>query len=572
MLRRRNVGFIAICWLALGPVALAQNDILKAIPADALGFAIVNNLEGTNDKLDKAVQALRAPMPFSLLPMAKITTGIQDGLNDKGTAAVVAMPSATGIPEGVLLLPTTDFKALVAGLQPDNADAPIVNATITNQPISAAKKGNFAALAKRDSPALKQLLEAKTDVAGATQQIGGWLGTQNVAVVLTNSGVKLSLAGASTGLAQARRALVQLPDPQAQESIRNTFDLLDAALSAAQTEVHQLAVGVRIDDAGHIHVGSFTAFVSGGKAAGLLAGAKPNQGNLLAGLPTGSYVLAFGSLMPDKLPEGLVDLTIKLSKANPAFAGLKEDELRAMMAESFASAKGMKSMAMVMGVPQPGQSLYAAMAAVTKMADAKKYMAEYPKTIERMAKLYEKTPLGLKMEHKGLKIGDVDAFEFTMDMSGQFANTPPQAKAILDTLLGPNGKLSAYVGAVDPQTIVMAYVSQENFQRAVAAAKATGGGLASDSAVGQTAQLLPVGSQVVVYLSPQGTVEMVKSMIVAFAPPGQALSNIPAFPATPPIGGALKLAPGGVETDLVLPAATLEGIAKFVFDVRNALQ
>ena len=80
--------------------------------------------------------------------------------------------------------------------------------------------------------------------------------------------------------------------------------------------------------------------------------------------------------------------------------------------------------------------------------------------------------------------------------------------------------MHTYLAVVDDKTAVMAYVGVENLKRAVAAAKATGGGLAADPQIAETTTLLPKGAQWLSYIHPQGLVEFVGSLLSMSAAPG----------------------------------------------------
>ncbi|MEX2093368.1 MAG: hypothetical protein WD971_11860, partial [Pirellulales bacterium] len=56
----------------------ARDGILNAIPADALGFAVVHNLTDASHSIDDVAKLVQAP-PADLLSLAKKTTGLERG-------------------------------------------------------------------------------------------------------------------------------------------------------------------------------------------------------------------------------------------------------------------------------------------------------------------------------------------------------------------------------------------------------------------------------------------------------------------------------------------------------------
>jgi hypothetical protein len=138
-------------------------------------------------------------------------------------------------------------------------------------------------------------------------------------------------------------------------------------------------------------------------------------------------------------------------------------------------------------------------------------------------------------------------------------------------MFGSGDKMHTYLAVVDDKTAVMAYVGVENVKRAVAAAKATGGGLAADPQIAETTALLPKGAQWLGYIHPQGMVDFIGALMSMAAAPGAGnpAAQLPKIPASPPIGIAGKFSAAGLNVDFVAPAATLQAIGQAVTKARG---
>jgi hypothetical protein len=144
----------------------------------------------------------------------------------------------------------------------------------------------------------------------------------------------------------------------------------------------------------------------------------------------------------------------------------------------------------------------------------------------------------------------------------------PNFGKMMETFFGPDGKIVAYLAAADDHTVVMAYTSKESLLESLRAVKDAKAGLTGDAAVAKTTALLLPKPHWVGYWSPKGTVDFVARLIPKIAPEEAKPEKIPPLPETPPIGFAAKAAAGELECQLVAPAATVEGIAKYVEQLR----
>src|SRR5262245_44461720 len=123
------VASAALVCLALAPPSMAQTekDALALVSDDALGFIVLNRLGETNDKLGALVKRMQFPLPLKPLDLVKLVTGVQKGLDEKGSVIGVAYdgPGEGSEPSGVLFIPVSDYKEFIGQLQPKDATAEV---------------------------------------------------------------------------------------------------------------------------------------------------------------------------------------------------------------------------------------------------------------------------------------------------------------------------------------------------------------------------------------------------------------------------------------------------------------
>ena len=84
----RLMSVFAYYWLYRPRTRRRGDNILTAIPSDAMVFAVVHNLADTSRSIDELAKLVQAPAP-DLLGMAKGRTNLQKGIDEQGDLAVV---------------------------------------------------------------------------------------------------------------------------------------------------------------------------------------------------------------------------------------------------------------------------------------------------------------------------------------------------------------------------------------------------------------------------------------------------------------------------------------------------
>ena len=572
--KRATVAFLAVA-VGLAPArwALAA-DVLDAIPSTALGVILVNRLDATSDKLEKLAVKVQAPS-VSLLSLARVQTGIHDGLDDQATAALAWLPAENHPVESpipIVALAITDYAKFVAQLQPENAADKITQVYVAGKAVLVCQKGNFAVLTGAEfEPALKDVLASVKSVGDDLSPLRTWLADVDVAAVATPSIIKTFSGIAGEQLSARIEMLEQLgvPGGPGGPAVLGAFKLSQQVMATAGDELQLAAVGIRADEAGTLRVSTRLRLTPGGpwaETAGRMEGpSKP----LLTGLPDGPFVAAVAMQISEPLrklsgwffgEEGR-KLNPVLDKIPPEQQAKWADIVSRMMAQQ-------ENAKVWLGATRPDEALLSNMVTIAKVEDAKKYLAQVDEFYQlQLAAGKDAQPAAMR-EIRHIQVDGHEALEIISSLNAvEGDQSAPGAllkvNAALKKLLSSGDRIQSYLAVIDEHTVVSAYVSQENLRRAIAAAKQGGG---PDSQAAEIAALLPTGAQAVALVQLSRVIEFAQSL--ATAAPDQK-GPVLEFPASPPIGLALKISSGGVLGEAIIPGATLEAIGQFVANERN---
>lgn len=579
--RRMLASAMFLTALVFAPAIRAEADpapaalpVLKAIPDDALGFVLVNNLAQTDKAISNLAAKLQAPLP-DVLSMFKSQAGIKEGLDENGSAAIAFLPdkpAEAGKPAAmpVVLFPVTDYKKFIAQFQPDDATAETTGVTIAGHALIVGHKDSFAVFTLPNFK--EQLAKAIASTKGVDSLLAtseSWIGRHQISAVATPSGSKMLFSEAAEALKQAEGFLAKTQkNPQQSAQVVAGLEIYRKVLAKASEQVDAFGIGIALDESSNLSIDSHTTFVAGGDWAAAMKDLKPMEGNIFAGIAARPFVFAGGGMIPESWASGLADFSASsVAQMNTTGGGLKlTEQQRKEFVEAMRSMlKGTESMAFVMASPKPGGSFLDGSMGITKVDDTKDYLARYQKSTETVSEITKDqaaSPFKFASVKK-IEIDGHDGLEFTMDMSGMFAAMKnPESAKLMPALFGPNGKITARMVAADDHTIITSYGGEEHAKEALAAFKKPQSNFASDPNVAATLKLLPPHAQWVGVVSIKGYLDFV-SGIVATALPGVPM-KLPELPAMPPIGFSGEAVHGGLETQMLLPVETLVSLSNVI--------
>jgi hypothetical protein len=555
-----------VAWLAIPAPLPAQTgtDFLKVVPDDALGFGFVRNIGETSAKIEALAKLVNAPLPGAPLATIKQSVGIDQGLDEKGSALAVVLPG-DGDPVAILLVPVTDYKAFITPLKPTKTDGSITEAEGPDGKIWVGKKGNYAAMSgPTTKSALEKVINAKKDVTANVQPLQGWLASNDAALVLTNSGVKVVAAKMREGLKQAKDAVANAPAEA--QFLAEMIKSLEETVKSAETDVTHVALGLQIDKANNVNLSARALFAKGSSLAKAAGGVKPLAGGPLAGLPNGPFVMAGGGVFSESTSQSLMNFSFQIMKATAK--DLPKEKLEKLEKEYAQMSKGMRGMSMVWNVGKANDPIFAGVVTVVKVDDAKAYLAAYEKGMAAMNELLKGSDAPLpSYDIKKVDVGGTSVLQVTMDMAKALPpGGDPMQTQIMEMMFGKGGKMNVSMAAADATTVLMRYAPAADIKDALEAYKKIAGGLATDPNVAKVTAQLPANAQWAIYISPQGMLTLVGRVAGMF---GQ---QLPPFAKTPPVGLAVKLTDAGLEAQLAVPASVLDGIGKFVKKVGTEAQ
>ena len=436
---------------------------------------LINRLEPTSGKLQKLAGKVGGP-PVSLLMLARMQTGIQEGLDDKGTAGHCVLP-ADGQPAApIVVLPVTDYAKFLAQLKPKDAKAKIAEVTLGVVPALVCQRGKFAVLAQPEGEAaLEAVLAADKSIAEDLKPLGNWLTKVDLVAVVMLVAVRMVGDWAQRGDAADRSRSAWSGCAPTSADARRVSTTSGRDCRRAADGGDRSAVGRRRAMRTTIGV----RFSPKGKWGATAARMADKSKDLLAGLPADPLVAAAALQFSAPLTE-LADALFgpAARTVNPVLANLEPAEQ-----EKFgAAAKGMwarqQTERVWIGATKPGEPLSGRASLVSRVDDSKQFLTELEEAWNQM-----KLPMGDDPErlvpgvirHK--KVDDRKVLEIVgspRQIDDYWTSWGPAGKATAIKLLGPPKEVHGYVAAIDEKTIVWAYGGEENLRGAIAAAEQTG--------------------------------------------------------------------------------------------------
>lgn len=582
MIRRSARASVSVLVLTAWLAGAAADDVLKIIPDNALALSMVHRLAETSGKLQKMAQLMQAPA-ISVLDQAKSAAGVAKGVDDKGTAAILVMPgkSADADPRVLLAVPVTDYRQFIGQLSPAKPEEKVTEVEVMNRKFLAGSRDGYAVFAETgDRQTLEQVLTTKQSLAGHLAELDSWLAENDVAFVATRAGVQFFAAKAQQGLKKAAEQFSSDPDdPMA--AMRSAFDIYAGAVRVAEQEVSLAAIGIHLNPDSTLRVTSRVRFTKGGEAAKCFAGVKPATGDLLAGLPKGPFIVAFGGTLPKSLTEAAMTLSTALIKKNPKTYGMNPEQAEKLAKLSAKPVESVHSVALVMKTAKRSDPIYSNMFGILRVDHAAGMLDTYEKQIADTNKVIKEAKGGMlrPMTVKRTRVGGKPALEMEMTIPFPKASQAmPSQQKMMELMFGVGGRLRATLVAADEHTVVLGYnAAKDAMDASLEAAKTGRSGLSAESDVAATTALLSPRAQWIGYVSPAGYVNLMDRIIritmAAMSDGGAAAVkfHLPPFPKSPSIGVAAKASPEEIRGELVVPAAVFKAIGEYGSQIRQGL-
>lgn len=559
------VGCAVAFMTALAPAQGADRPpaaVLSAVPGGAHGLVLVNSLTGLSDRVHEFGQQFDVPAPLPL-PMLKAMAGISAGLNDEGSAAMAWFPGTDGDQVGLLFVPVSDYAKFLRALNPADPLAETTSVLVAGRQMVAGRKGDYAVLAESgDEDTLKQALAAESSVTAALEPLAAWLGSQDVAAVGFERGIKTAIAAGRAGLQQAKAIFEAMPEEQA-AAVKSVFGVYETLFDWVEREVGMAALGVVIDPLAGVQVQAKALWSKSGTLAARTWEPSPPAAGLLADIRrVQPFVVAMAGTFNQELVEALTQFSAEIVVATGQMTNLSKEDARQLAEASSAGMRGVRSMTMLMGVPDEGGTIYSNTVAVMKVADANGYIESQRKASEELGRLAAKANsryLG-QVTVRPLDLDGVKGLRVTttvpLDQQGE-ALVP-----IFESMFGPGGKVTAFMAPKGNDTVVTAY-NRRLLRQLLEAAGPPEPSLADDESIAETVRMLPADAQGLMLINPRGLMDLSMFMVKAFLPDAGGLLPQGEFPDTPPLGLAFGAGREGWLLHVAVPKGLIAGAKQF---------
>ena len=554
------------CFAAMAGIAghvRAEDDILKLVPEQALGFVVLNRPAAADAKLQELGQQLKLPIP-SLFTMLEGPGGIRKGLDKNRPVAVLALPSKDdkSPPTMIGLIPVSDYASFLEQFKSEDTVAGVTKIQVSGVPTAVRNVGRYAAITLFDfRETLEKDVKLADEVPAALAPWRTWLAEKDAAAVVLAPGIRALSAKVQQGIAAIKPLMAQTGGQAKQAAA--ALDMYVMLFQAAEKEVASFGVGIERDAQGVIRLSKRARLVPGGDWAGFIAGAKPPR-NVLAGLPDGPFVFAGGGPLSEATMSKMMDLSFGLIKNMREMYGLSEEQAKTfseLAKEKFPAVRGFS---FLLGTGKNDEPILSQMLGIMWVKNSETFMADYEKYLARYSRIVEKidSPMFQPAQVEKSELDGIHGLKVTMSVP-QMPNMPPQSAKMMERMYGPGGKITIWVVPCSEHAVVMSYGGQSSLRQAMAVIKEGKPGLAANEELAKVAALLPSGTTWVAYLSPKGIVDFVNRTIAAALPPGIGV-KVPEFGATPPLAIAVTTGPDEVEVHVIVPAEVVKAIGGLV--------
>ncbi len=556
----------------------APPAVLKVVPDDVLAVIVINRLDKADAAIGKLMQTMRVPAT-SVVDMIKREIGGGETLDDKGSWAVAVFAGDTpqSAPSAVMFVPTTDYKKFASSLKAKDPTADVTAIELSvGRSSFVGHKENFVLIpepsVKEPEALLKKIIASSSSVDTVTASLNDWTSSHEFAAIATPAGVKKGTAAARESLKMVKGLMAGAGGDQAMAA--SVFEMYDSMLASVEKNVSVAAGGGHLDDTGALHVDGRVVYThEASSSVSRETGGKVGEG--LAALPGGPFIVAMEGAFPESLMKSMLPMSLEMLKSAAKSGGkdLTPEQIKKLTDAAAGAWTGVRSMAMVMGQPKVGESLYAGTVLVMKVDDSQKFLANYQRSLEGFAEISKTVdnPLFPSTTVEKTTIDGAAGLLITVDLSAIVAKSGqnPGSQEVMKMFVGPSGKMKAYLWPTDANTVALAYITPDNIKLAIDAAKNPTKSLASDVDISQTVSVMPRGAQWTGYISPRGMFDFVIAIMAKAGPNGG--MQPPRFPQTPPVGFAVEATTSRLDLSIVVPSSTLKGFGEYVQSMTNRM-
>ncbi|MFN4244188.1 MAG: hypothetical protein ACK4PI_13235 [Tepidisphaerales bacterium] len=575
------------CVAAAGAVWASSSlraDVMKVVPADALGVLKVRNIGEVSTKWGDfaAKLGIAAFSPELADPLGglKSELGVEQGLREDGELGVVLLPASAwpgddaedSEPAVVVLIPVTDYAAFLGNFPNAETADGVTKVTRDDEELFVTQWGEYAAV----SPEREYVLMKGNGVT-LSAQAAKELASKDT-VLWAN--VPALRAAIGDGLKEAQEEALKAVDEQLENDpgsakygdvIRAAVTQVFLAGESFLRDARSATLSINLTDAG-INTSLAAEFDGGSYLGGWVNGLNGGGASFTRGLAAGSYIV-FGGLSGNGA--ALAALTRDL--AGPVVEALKKVEGTGADAAKLVDATErlfrtgeFVSFGMLAPRGQLGAESLLQFAAVVE-GDAQGYISafkDYNTSYAKLMSAFEGTQVNpFVIEYKpGNRT--VDGVTFDSLVMGYAANPRTPEEAMMQQMMrmfyGPTG-LSYEVGALDDRKALFTFGMNDNaMSRYIASARGGQDPVGQLAHVRRTTQQLPAGSFAVLYVALDEVIRTGTHYAQQFGIP----VNLQLPPNLSPIGVAVAADGPVLKVDSHLPTDLLQSLIAAVIQMQ----
>ncbi len=573
---RRTSLVATLCYLWVCP-SLRAAEILSHLPENALSFAIIRDAQATNDKIVKFVDIYREGLPAPL-EMAQAMTGLSKGLNLHGDVLFALLPSAevTGLPAPMFLLPVSDYAKFAVSVQGD-ATGEICRVTIAGEDVLVARLGDYALIMNLEHRELMQgVLRKQVEISSEVLRHKSWLAGNDISMMVTSTGIAHMAEVAKHHL---RGGDVSSGDDIGQPALADEMLTVDEELPFSEffkDQVKMAGLGFALDDAVNARLRWCVQFEESATEAGSPASAAAEE-KPLTGYPDKPYALAGGGPLPPGLDTVLPELFLEISQGLAAQDGRGDftEKDWADVRETYNLAfSPLRSLHVLLTPGVEREPILSVLFARLTVDDSQAYLEGLRKSIDLSNQLTARSngDIKLNFEIAPVTIAQAEGIEVSCDFDKATGDGNNHIwQALLTSAFGVDHKWSLYFCAADEKQVFFGMESKEKLAELIEAYRKGDTGLATNSQVQKTFNLIDAKSSRITLVNPQGFVELVQTamksmMILGFVP------QFPLYPTAPPLGLTVSGNNADWNGEIVLPVEAARAMSEFIKEVEKGLR
>ena len=258
--------------------ARAEDEILKLVPEQALGFVVVNRPAEADAKLQQLGRQMKLPIP-SLLAKLRGPGGIHEGLDQNRPMAMLAMPPKDdkSFPTMIALIPVSDYAKFLEQFKSEGTEGGVTKVQVWRRPVGGPRhrrlRSDYRLVLTRGPGKDVKLAD---EVPAALAPWRTWLVGQGRGPGHAGAGNPLALGqGAAGDRRPSSRALAQAGGQMKQAAAG--LDIYVMLFQATEKEVASVGFGVKRDSDGVLRLAKRARLVPGGELGRVSRGAKAGE-------------------------------------------------------------------------------------------------------------------------------------------------------------------------------------------------------------------------------------------------------------------------------------------------------